>query len=71
MEDGDFKFLTLIQNYDNKYVGTILNRVSPEFLESLTGEIKKERSKMRILIKNILKRKLSFKSETKINFGGV
>ena len=61
IEQADKDVFAFLKTLDDKFAGAILNKVSPENIEQSYGEIPKDRTKFRILVKQILKRNFSKK----------
>ncbi len=59
IEQADKDVFAYLKNLDKKFAGAILNKVLPENLEQSYGEIQKTRTKLRIRIKQLLKRNFS------------
>ena len=61
IEQADKDVFTFLRSLGDTFAGAILNKVSPENIEQSYGEIPKDRTKFRILVKQILKRNFSKK----------
>ncbi len=56
IQEDDLNSFEYFKSYKEKFLGVILNKVLPENLEGLYGEIEKKRSSIRKFVKNLVKR---------------
>ena len=59
IEQSDKDAFAYLKSLDDRFAGAILNNVLPENIEQSYGEIQKERTKLRIRVKQLLKRNFS------------
>jgi uncharacterized protein involved in exopolysaccharide biosynthesis/Mrp family chromosome partitioning ATPase len=59
IEQSDKDVFSYLKNLGDKFSGAILNKVLPENLEQSYGEIQKNRTKIRVRVKQLLKRNFS------------
>ena len=65
IQEDDINAFLYLKSYEGKFLGAVLNKVHPENMEGLYGEIEKKRSGVRKFIKSIVKRNFTKKkSET-------
>ena len=67
IEQADRNSIDYLKELKDKYIGSVLNRVEPENLENMLGEVEKRRSFFRKFIKRMLKRNLSKKRKDNSN----
>jgi len=70
VSSADKNSIEYLRNQNEKLVGAVLNNVAEEYLESVLGEIPRERTKLRVLTKKYLNRnfgKTSSATETNVN----
>jgi len=67
IEQPDRNSVDYIKEMNEKFIGSILNRIELENVESLYGEVAKKRSFIRKFIKKLLKRNLSKKRKNNSN----
>lgn len=56
IQEDDLNSFEYLKSYREKFLGALLNKVLPENLEGLYGEIEKKRSSLRRFVKNLVKR---------------
>lgn len=69
IQEDDLNAFLYLKSYEGKFLGAVLNKVLPENMEGLYGEIEKKRSGTRKFFKKLVKRNLSgqIKNGTKIS----
>jgi len=66
IQEDDMNAFLYLKSYEGKFLGAVLNKVLPENMEGLYGEIEKKRSGIRKFFKKVVKRNLTKLSNDKM-----